>query len=80
MTAFAAKYNERVLHSPHNNISIGSLRYQTNMADSDLTGIGMSLSTLCGRDQKVSFFGSILFSKCVSGTRLESIGITIKYD
>eukprot|EP00053_Salpingoeca_punica_P000056 m.27107 g.27107 ORF g.27107 m.27107 type:complete len:516 (+) comp10035_c0_seq1:1396-2943(+) len=54
LTKFAEAHGERVLHTPNNPISIG-----------------LSLTSLppCG-DQSLTFFGSMLFSRGVSGTRV----------
>jgi hypothetical protein len=41
--------------------------------------VGVSLSTLQGRTKPVTYFGSMLFSKCVSGTRFAQHARCIQY-
>ena len=71
----ATKHGERVLVTPKNPISIG-LCYFTktqsrDVSHSSLSHTAVSLSSLPHKEVNWTEFGSMLFTKCVSGTRLD---------
>ncbi len=77
LAAVAAKHGERLLHTPGNTISIGlNLVVCSNpwmSVDDVFLALGMSLASvaaLCPPGKDITFFGAILFGRCVSGTRV----------
>jgi len=74
LTTLATIHGERVLETKDNPISLGKTHYE--MASTDISSRLSSALTLQQvqkalklQDRDVTFFGSMLFTRCVSGTR-----------
>eukprot|EP01052_Picozoa_sp_SAG31_P021090 SAG31_NODE_1613_length_7743_cov_5.584903_3_plen_134_part_00 len=73
MDRLAMANGERLLDTRNNSISLGAEPYQTCSAAASLhasiLGVAMTLSTFPMTPAETSVLGSMLFSRCVSGTR-----------
>jgi len=88
LAEIATKHNERILQCPSNTISYGitldSLamdgkgKMATSQKDTTATDTDAEQAYLKSISKDISYFGSILFNRCVSGTRVVPRGETKK--
>ena len=79
LRALAAKHGERVLETPHNRISFGVTLERLAAAAAELQRAEGADDAAAARrlaNDKVTKFGSMLFTRCVSGTRVVAPGKT----
>eukprot|EP01041_Mallomonas_annulata_P000935 gene935-1814_t len=78
----AKKYHQRVLICPHNTISIALTldftSYTTATTDESHSSTSTSTSTSTSHKQSMTYFGSMLFQRLVSGMRVVDTGMRTK--